>query len=73
MGREDAYFRGIQAKGTCPSVEAQVNLASRLRDVGIAFKRSNDPTVAADGDALLKLHYDLLDDLLDRPPFWFEA
>jgi hypothetical protein len=66
LGREEAYYRGVQSKGQQTSVEAQVNLASKLRDLGTHFARSTHPKITAVGDVLLKLHGQLLDVMLSE-------
>ena len=37
LGREESYYRSIQSKGRGPSVESQINLCGRLRDLGMSF------------------------------------
>jgi hypothetical protein len=64
LGRETSYYRSIQSKGLRPSIEAQVNLAARLRDLGMCFGSSEYPSVAAIGKTYLKLYGELLDALL---------
>jgi hypothetical protein len=65
LGREESYYRGIQARGHKASVEAQVNLVSRLRDLGMSFSRSEEyPTLVELGHTYLRLYGELLDTLL---------
>jgi hypothetical protein len=64
LGREESYYRSIQSKGRRPSVEAQVNLCGRLRDLGMSFSRSEYPTLVKLGNTYLKLYGELLDALL---------
>jgi hypothetical protein len=64
LGRETSYYRSIQSKGLRPSIEAQVNLAARLRDLGMCLGSSEYPGVAAIGKTYLKLYGELLDALL---------
>jgi hypothetical protein len=66
LGREESYYRSIQCKGRKPSIEAQMNLAVRLRWMGDHLRRSLHPKVAAAGKTYLKLHGDLLDSLMKR-------
>ena len=66
LGREESYYRSIQSKGLKPSVEAQLNLASRLRDLGMSFSRSEEyPTLVELGHTYLRLYGELLDTLLN--------
>jgi hypothetical protein len=66
LGREESYYRSIQSKGLKPSVEAQLNLVSRLRDLGMSFSRSSCqyPTLVELGNRYLELYGSLLDALL---------
>jgi hypothetical protein len=64
LGREESYYRSIQSKGLEPSIEAQVNLAARLRDLGMNFTRSERPILEDIGKTYLKLYGELLDALL---------
>lgn len=66
LGREESYLRSVQSKGVVVSVEAQLNLATRLRSLGLNFSRSGHPSVYEIGATCLKLHAACLDDLLDR-------
>jgi hypothetical protein len=65
LGREESYYRSIQSKGLNPSVEAQVNLCGRLRDLGVFFSRSQYPTLVKFGNTYLKLYDECLDALLN--------
>ena len=64
LGREESYYRGIQARGHKASVEAQLNLVSRLRDLGMNFSRSEFPTLVELGHIYLRLYGECLDALL---------
>jgi hypothetical protein len=64
LGRNAAYFRSIQSKGLEPSIEAQLNLAAKLREVGMCFGTSQYPAVVTIGQIYLKLYGELLDALL---------
>jgi hypothetical protein len=64
LGREESYYRGIQARGHKASVEAQVNLVSRLRDLGMNFTRSEFPSLIELGHIYLRLYGECLDALL---------
>jgi len=64
LGRETSYYRSIQSKGLKPSVEAQLNLVSRLRDLGMSFSRSEYPSLVKIGNTYLRLYGELLDALL---------
>ena len=63
LGREESYYRSIQSKGIEPSVEAQLNLVSRLRDLGMSFSRSEYPSLVKIGNTYLKLYGECLDAL----------
>jgi hypothetical protein len=65
LGREESYYRSIQSKGLRPSIEAQVNLAARLRDFGMSFSRSEYPSLVKIGNTYLKLYGEYLDALLN--------
>jgi hypothetical protein len=64
LGREKSYFRSVQSKGRRPSVEAQINLIGRLRDLGTSFTRSDHPALDEVGKTYLRLYGELLDALL---------
>jgi hypothetical protein len=65
LGREESYYRSIQSKGIEPSVEAQLNLVSRLRDLGMSFSSSEYPSLVKIGKTYLKLYGECLDALLN--------
>jgi hypothetical protein len=65
LGREESYYRSIQSKGLKPSVEAQLNMVSRLRDFGMSFSRSEYPSLVKIGNTYLKLYGECLDALLN--------
>jgi hypothetical protein len=65
LGREESYYRSIQSKGLKPSAEAQLNLVSRLRDLGMSFSRSEYPSLVKIGNTYLKLYGECLDALLN--------
>jgi hypothetical protein len=64
LGREESYFRNLQAKNLKPSIEVQVNLAARLRDLGMSFTRCEYPILHDVGQTYLRLYGELLDALL---------
>jgi hypothetical protein len=64
LGRNESYYRSIKSKGRRPSAEAQLNLVSRLRDLGMSFSRSEYPSLVKIGNTYLKLYGELLDALL---------
>jgi hypothetical protein len=64
LGREESYFRSLKSKGRRPSVEAQVNLCGRLRDLGMSFSRSEYPTLVKIGNTYLELYGLCLEALL---------
>lgn len=66
LGREEAYYRGVQSKGLPASVEAQLNLVAKLRDLGTHFASSKHPKLNATGDVLLKMHGEFLDVMLSE-------
>ena len=66
LGRNESYYRSIQSKGRRPSAEAQLNLVSRLRDLGMSFSRSAEyPTLVELGHIYLRLYGECLDALLN--------
>jgi hypothetical protein len=65
LGREESYHRSIQSKGLKPSVEAQLNLVSRLRALGMSFSRSEYPTLVKFGNTYLKLYGEFLEAMLN--------
>ena len=66
LGREESYYRSIQSKGLKPSAEAQLNLVSRLRSLGMNFSRSEEyPTLIKLGNRYLELYGQCLDTLLN--------
>ena len=64
LGREEAYYRGVQSRGQPTSVEAQVNLVAKLRDMGTSFIGGAHPRLHATGDVLLKMHGECLNVVL---------
>ena len=64
LGRNESYYRSITVKRRRPSAEAQLNLASRLRDLGMNFSRSEYPSLVKIGNTYLRLYGELLDALL---------
>jgi predicted CopG family antitoxin len=64
LGREESYFRNLQAKNLKSSIEVQVNLAARLRDLGMNFTRCEYPILHDVGQTYLRLYGELLDALL---------
>ena len=66
LGRETSYYRSLQCKGREPSIEAQLNLAARLRSLGAYLEHSDHPTIATSGKVYLKLSHELLEALLAR-------
>jgi hypothetical protein len=65
LGREESYYRGIQARGHKASVEAQVNLVAKLRSLGMSFSRTECPSLVKIGNTYLKLYGEFLDALLN--------
>ena len=65
LSREESYYRSIQSKGRRPSAEAQLNLVSRLRDLGMSFSCSEYPSLVKIGNTYLKLYGECLDALLN--------
>lgn len=64
LGKEASYYRSLQSKGRKPSVEAQLFLARRLRDLGLLLKTSEHAIVASAGQLYLKLSAGLIEALL---------
>lgn len=64
LGREASYYRSIQSKQRQPSIEAQLILAGRLRDLGALLKISEHSVVANAGQLYLKLSARLVEALL---------
>jgi hypothetical protein len=64
LNREESYYRGIQARGHKASVEAQLNLVTKLRNLGTNFTRSEFPLLIELGEIYLRLYGELLDTLL---------
>lgn len=67
LGREKSYYRSLQSKGRTASAEAQLNLAGRLRGLGMTFVRSEHPTLREIGVTYLQLYGELMDGLLAVP------
>ena len=65
LGREESYYRGIQARGHKASVEAQVNLVAKLRALGMNFTRCEYPSLVKIGNRYLELYGECLDALLN--------
>jgi hypothetical protein len=65
LGREESYYRGIQARGHKANAEAQLNLVAKLRDLGMNFSRSEYPSLVKIGNTYLKLYGECLDALLN--------
>ncbi len=66
LGREEAYYRGVQSRDQPTSVEAQVNLVAKLRDLGMHFASSAHSSLQATGDVLLKMHGEFLNSILSE-------
>jgi hypothetical protein len=66
LGREEAYYRGIQSREQSASVDVRVNLVAKLRDMGTCYLRSTHPSLHATGDVLLKLHGEFLNSILSE-------
>lgn len=66
LGREESYFRSIQAKGLEPSIQAHAHLAAHLRTMGVYLSNSEFPTLVATGKAYLALFDGCLEALLTR-------
>jgi hypothetical protein len=64
LGRNDSYYRSIQCKKLKPSAAVQLNLASRLRDLGTIFIQSEHSIVGEIGKTYLRLYNELHDALL---------
>lgn len=64
LGREASYYRSIQSKQRQPSIEAQLILAGRLRDLGMLLKTSEHRVVETAGQLYLNLSAKLVETLL---------
>ena len=65
LGREESYYRGIQARGGKASADAQLNLVAKLQSLGMSFSRSEYPSLVKIGNTYLKLYGECLDALLN--------
>ena len=66
LGREESYYRSVQAKNASISFEAQAHLAARLQRVGMIYQEGRYPWLIPKGDTLLELHRQCLENLLRR-------
>lgn len=66
LGREEAYYRGVQSRGQPTSVEAQVNLVAKLRDLGTHYIHCPHQQSHATGVVLLKMHSECLESMLSE-------
>ena len=66
LGANEAYYRSVVAREETVSVKAQAHLAASLRNVGMAFVRSEFPSLRDKGSALIGLHGLVLEDLFTR-------
>jgi hypothetical protein len=64
LGREESYYRSLISKGRTASAEAQLNLAGRLRTIGMRYARSEQPAVREIGVTYLQFYAELIDALL---------
>ena len=67
LGREKSYYRSLSSKGRTASAEAQLNLAGRLRKLGMTFARSDNDILREIGVAYLQMYAELIDALLAMP------
>jgi hypothetical protein len=65
LGKNSAYCRSLKCNGRKASAEAQLNLAGRLRTLGMRYARSEQPAVREIGVMYLQLYAELIDALLD--------
>ena len=66
LGANEAYYRSVVARDECVSVRAQAHLAATLRNIGMAFVRSEFPQLRDKGAAMIGLHGLVADDLFSR-------
>jgi hypothetical protein len=66
LGANEAYYRSVAARDETVSVRAQAHLAASLRNVGMAFARSEFPQLRDRGAALISLYGLVLEDLFER-------
>ncbi len=64
LGREKSYYRSLQSKNRKASAGAQLNLAGRLRTLGMRYARSEQPAVQEIGVMYLQFYTELIDALL---------
>lgn len=66
LGREDGYYRTVQAKGQIPSIHAHAYLAAQLRTLGMYLAHCEFPTLVVIGNRYLELYGECLEGLLNR-------
>jgi len=66
LASNEAYFRTTQARREPVSVRAQAHLAASLRNMGMAFVKSEFPQLRDKGAAMLNLYSICADDLFER-------
>ena len=66
LGANEAYYRSVVARDGSVSVRAQAHLAATLRNIGMAFVRSDFAQLRDKGAAMISLHSLVADDLFSR-------
>lgn len=64
LRKNSAYCRSLKCTGRTASAEAQLNLAGRLRKLGMTFARSDNDILREIGVTYLQLYGELIDSLL---------
>jgi hypothetical protein len=71
LRKNPAYYRGLKSSGRTASAEAQLNLAGRLRNIGMGFARSEHPVLREAGVTYLQMYGELIDGLLGAQSWEF--
>lgn len=64
LNKNSAYCRSLKSTGRKASSEAQLNLAGRLRSLGMTFARSDNDILREIGATYLQLYGELIEALL---------
>ena len=66
LGANESYYRSVVCRDELIGVQAQTHLAASLRNVGMAFVKSEFPQLRDKGAAMISLHGLVLEDLFER-------
>jgi hypothetical protein len=66
LGTNEAYYRSAVARDETISVQAQAHLAATLRNIGVAFVKSEFPQFRDKGAAMISMHGLVLEDMFER-------